>query len=204
MKYMAIVFMAFIGVSTAWTPVCAADARYPDWPCKQLKVPELSPAAIWSGPPIGDAGNTWEQVPGLTDLVARLAARRTPIEEAEKQIDKYLTGTEAEKQEKAKMLFAGLLASLNGQRNQVMAGLERAYRREKELAQTIRLNTAKMRELQDAGEKDQAKLDALGRQIEWDTRIFEDRRKSMNYACDVPVQIEQRLFALGRAIQNSL
>ena len=33
------------------TPSMALDKRYPDWPCKQLKVPVLSPAAIWAGPP---------------------------------------------------------------------------------------------------------------------------------------------------------
>ena len=27
-----------------------ADPRYPDWPCMQPKVPELSAAAMWSGP----------------------------------------------------------------------------------------------------------------------------------------------------------
>ena len=29
----------------------AADPRYPDWPCQQAKVPEISLAAVWAGPP---------------------------------------------------------------------------------------------------------------------------------------------------------
>jgi hypothetical protein len=40
--------------------------------------------------------------------------------------------------------------------------------------------------------------------LQWDLRIFEDRRHSLTYACEVPVLIEQRLFALGREIQNHL
>ena len=28
----------------------AADPRYPDWPCAQAKVPEISLAAVWDGP----------------------------------------------------------------------------------------------------------------------------------------------------------
>ena len=32
----------------------AADPRYPDWPCNQIKVPEMSVAAVWAGPPIDD------------------------------------------------------------------------------------------------------------------------------------------------------
>ena len=38
----------------------------------------------------------------------------------------------------------------------------------------------------------------------WDTRIFEERRKTIGYACEVPVLIEQRLFALARMIEQSI
>ncbi len=188
----------------AVSPGWALDKRYPDWPCKQLKVPELSPAATWAGPPIDKVGNAWQTAPGLPDLVALLAARRTPMAEAEKEIATYLTGTAEEKQEKAKFLFAGLLDTMNAQRTQVMNGLERAYRKQKEFAQTIRGETDKIRQLQDAPNADQKQIEELGSQIEWGTRIFEDRRKTMSFACEAPIQIEQRLFALSRAIQNAL
>ena len=56
----------------------AADPRFPDWPCVQLKVPEISIAAVWSGPPIDDVRDTWQNDPQIRDLVDRLAARRTP------------------------------------------------------------------------------------------------------------------------------
>src|ERR1700687_5261559 len=32
-------------------PAFALDPRYPDWPCQQLKVPEISSATDWTGPP---------------------------------------------------------------------------------------------------------------------------------------------------------
>jgi hypothetical protein len=44
----------------------------------------------------------------------------------------------------------------------------------------------------------------VANRIDWDTRIFEERRKTIRYACEVPVLIEQRLFALARTIQESL
>jgi hypothetical protein len=47
------------------------------------------------------------------------------------------------------------------------------------------------------------KVDRLTRSLA-DTRIFEERRKTMSFVCEVPVLIEQRLFALARAIQQSL
>jgi hypothetical protein len=51
---------------------------------------------------------------------------------------------------------------------------------------------------------DQAQTEQLTNQLAWQTRIFEDRRKSTSYVCDVPVLIEKRLFDLASAIQSSM
>ena len=34
----------------------AADPRFPDWPCNQVKVPEISVAAVWAGPAVATSG----------------------------------------------------------------------------------------------------------------------------------------------------
>jgi hypothetical protein len=73
----------------------AADPRFPDWPCNQIKVPEISVAAVWAGPSIDDVGNTWEEDAAIKELVARLAARRTPLDEAQKAISDVITGSES-------------------------------------------------------------------------------------------------------------
>src|SRR5215472_3691541 len=86
----------------------AADPRYPDWPCAQAKVPELSVAAVWDGPPIDGVGETWKSDPKVRDLVARLAARRTPLEEAQKAAEDFIAASGPDKAAKAKLLFAGL------------------------------------------------------------------------------------------------
>ncbi len=58
--------------------------------------------------------------------------------------------------------------------------------------------------MQDATPPDQAKVDQLGNQLTWQTRIFEDRRQVIRFVCEVPVTIDQRLFALGRIIQQQM
>ena len=103
-----------------------------------------------------------------------------------------------EKQEKAKRLFAALYSTLNAQRDQVMNGIERFSRKQKAMAEEIREKTQKMREMQDRPNADPAQNDELASQLSWQTRIFEDRRKSTSYVCDVPVLIEKRLFDLGK------
>jgi len=195
-------------MAACWTPsALALDPRYPDWPCQQLKVPGISIASVWAGPPI-DTTDTKPIDANEAELVSRLAARRTPMEDARKLIADYVAGTDAEKQEKAKTLFAALYTTLNSQRDQVMNGIERFSHKQKAMAENIRAETQKMRELQDKAQEkatvDQAQSDELANQLTWQTRIFEDRRKSISYVCDVPVLIEKRLFDLGRALQDAL
>jgi hypothetical protein len=186
------------------TSALAADPRYPDWPCNQIKVPELSAAAVWAGPPIDDVGDTWRNDPTIRDLVARVAARRTPPEEAEKAVTDYFAATTGDKQTKAKLLFAGVFTTLNRERTVVMDGIERFARLQKQSAERIRAEVSEMRALQDAPNHDDAKVEDLGNKINWETQVFQDKRKTISYVCEVPTIIEQRLGALARAIQQAV
>ena len=127
----------------------AADPRYPDWPCAQAKVPEISLAAVWAGPPLDDVSGKWKDDAKVSALVAKLAARRTPLEEAQKAITEYLNGA-ADKTGSGKLLFAGLFDSLNAQRSQVLNGLERVTRKQREAADKIRADTLALQALQGA------------------------------------------------------
>jgi hypothetical protein len=181
----------------------AADPRFPDWPCTQAKVPEISLAAVWAGPPLDDVSAKWKDDAKVSALVTKLAARRTPLEEAQKAISEYLTGA-ADKTGSGKLLFAGLFDSLNAQRSQVLNGLERVTRKQREAADRIRADTLSLQALQGESQRDQAKIDDLGNQLVWQTRIFEDRQRVIKFVCEVPTAIDQRLFALGRAIQQEI
>ena len=199
------VFGVMAAMAMGWShSAFALDPRYPDWPCQQLKVPEISIASVWNGPPIDAIDSTKPADPKQAELVAHLAARRTPIEDARKLIADYLTGTDEEKQQRATRLFAALYSTLNAQRDQVMNGIERFSRKQKGAAEAIREKAQKMREVQDKSNGDPAESSDLASELAWQTRIFEDRRRSTSYICDVPVLIEKRLFDLGGAIQDNL
>src|SRR6266436_2583038 len=137
-------------------------------------------------------------------VAVELALRRTPLDDAQKTISNIVTGSESERQKKAKLIFAGLFKTLNDERSDVMRGIERYARKQKEFSDQIRSAMLQLRELQDRPDAYQGRIDDLTNRVEWDTRIFEERRKTMNFVCEVPVLIEQRLFALARAIQQSL
>ena len=183
--------------------VLAADPRYPDWPCIQAKVPEISLAAVWAGPPLDDIKDKWKADAKVSALVPKLAARRTPLEDAQKAITEFL-GSSADKTTAGKLLFTGLFDTLNGQRSSVMNGLERITRKQRTAAEKIQADAAAMQALQGSSAPDQSKIEELGNQLVWQTRIFEERQRVVKFVCEVPTAIDQRLFALGRVIQQEM
>ncbi|MCA1501050.1 hypothetical protein [Bradyrhizobium sp. NBAIM14] len=191
-------------LAVASTTAHAADPRYPDWPCTQAKVPEISLAAVWGGPPLDDVQNKWKDDAKISALVAKLAARKTPLDEAEKLVKEFLAGSAADKTANAKLLFAGLFDTLNAQRSQVMNGLERVSRKQRDAADKIREEAIQLQALQGATPRDEAKVQALSNELIWKTRIFEDRNKVVRFVCEVPTSLDQRLFALGRVIQQEM
>ncbi|MEY9132929.1 hypothetical protein ACVIWV_001196 [Bradyrhizobium diazoefficiens] len=198
------VTMAVLALAAASTAARAADPRYPDWPCTQAKVPEISLAAVWAGSALDDVQTKWKDDARISALVSKLSARKTPLDEAEKSVKEFLAGSAADKTANAKLLFAGLFDTLNAQRSQVMNGLERVSRKQRDAADKIRDETIQLQALQGATPRDEAKVEALSNELVWKTRIFEDRHKVVRFVCEVPTAIDQRLFALGRVIQQEM
>ena len=195
---------AVLALALSGAAARAADPRYPDWPCTQAKVPEISLAAVWAGPPLDDVQSKWKDDAKVSALVSKLSARKTPLDEAEKSVKEFLASSAADKTANAKLLFAGLFDTLNAQRSQVMSGLERVSRKQRDAADRIRDETLQLQALQGATPRDDAKIDALSNELIWKTRIFEDRHKVVRFVCEVPTTIDQRLFALGRVIQQEI
>ncbi|MEF2072576.1 hypothetical protein [Consotaella aegiceratis] len=171
----------------------------PDWPCHQRKVPSLTPAAVWTGPPLDDASG-WRDDKKVVDLVRELSQRRLPIEQAEAEVRTFAEGLDpAARKDGLTLLFAGLFHTMNGERGKIIAGIERYARHQKALAEQIREEAAKL----DQADTNADTTDAREK-LRWDQRIFDERRSSLSYICDAPRLVEQRLFALGRAIGEAM
>lgn len=184
--------------------LAAPPVRDPDWPCQSVKVPELSLAALWNGPSLDPYLATWAKDADAAPLAQRLAQRRVPLDEAEKEIKQFAAQSGTAKQQKLLDLMAGLFSMMNAERESVVAGLSRFGRRQKELGGELRGTMESLRKEQDKPDADQAKVAQLTEHVQWGTRVFGQRQTSVRYACDVPNLIEQRLGALARAIQSAL
>jgi hypothetical protein len=176
----------------------------PDWPCQQIKVPQLSLAAVWSGPSIDPQQENWQQDQIVTELVRETAQRRMPVEQAQEKIHTFAAQAGAARQAKLLDLFAGLFKTLDDERSSVIAGLDRFGIRQKELAAELRSDNEKLRSMQTDPKSDAGVMNQLIQKVTWEAQAFQDRRQALSYACDVPAKIEQRLFALARTVQEAL
>ena len=134
--------------STATARSAPPGPRDPDWPCQQIKVPQLSLAAVWSGPPMDQQQADWQQDQPVADLVHETAQRRVPIEQAQEKIQAFAAQAGDQKQARLLQLLAGLFSVLDEERNSVIAGLDRFGSRQKELAAQLRDDNEKLHTLQ--------------------------------------------------------
>lgn len=191
-------------LSAAGPPPDKAPSTDSSWPCQQIRIDHMSLATMWGGPPLGKYLDDWEQHPEAAALARRLAQRRVPIEEAQAEIKAFAKAAGEHKKEALLALVGGLFSLLDQERFAVVEGLDRFGARQKDYAADIRGEITALHEAQDAANPDQQKVQKLGDQIHWDTRVFADRNSMISYACFVPDEIEHRLFALAGTVSNLL
>jgi hypothetical protein len=199
--------IALGGPSAGGPNALAADAANPDWPCIQRKVVTLTSAQMWDGPAVDDLTG-WRDNDEMTKLIAVLVSRRVPIEQAAAAVAQFAAAQPQNKRDEAlKLLFAGLLSTINSDRAAVMNGIERFQRRQKARAAEIERESAVLRQLKERAandEKARAELTTAEDKHNWDMRVFTERQQSLPLACEVPVVIEQRLFELAREIRTHM
>ena len=185
----------------------AADTANPDWPCVQRKVATLTSVQMWDGPAVDDL-TQWRNNEEIERLIAVLASRRVPLEDAAAAIAQFAAAQPQDKRDDAlKLLFAGLLSTINSERAVVMSGIERFQQRQKARAAEIERQGTVLRHLRERAASDESARSELVTSEErynWDVRVFSERQQSLSLACEVPIVIEQRLFGLSRGIRSRM
>jgi hypothetical protein len=198
--------LASLLMLSGMAPAGAQPAHDPDWPCVQRLVPELSAGMMWSGPPLDASDGGWNSDPEIAQLAGQLAPRRTPVDQAEAAIAGYAKGLSADaRAERLRMLFEGVLELINDERSRTIDSIKRYARNQRQLAERIRQENRRLDQLErDPQAGAPTELAELRSQRDWDLRIYDDRNRALRQVCDQPVQLEQRAFALARAIQNRI
>ncbi|MFB2533304.1 hypothetical protein ACEYYB_13105 [Paracoccus sp. p4-l81] len=179
----------------------AADPSDPNWPCIQRKVPRLSVGALWTGPVPDAASDAAAKTPAVQALADRLALRRTPMDQAEAAIADFAQTADAAT---LTGLFQAVFDRIDTHRARLIDGIDRYAIGQQALATRLEQGRAQMSQLEAAAKPDFDAIDAAEKQLDWDTRIFDERRQSLTYVCETPVILEQRAYALSRAIAAHL
>jgi len=182
-------------------PAFAAGPPDPDWPCIQRRQPQLSIAQVWGGPVPDEATLALAGTPKIQSVAEVIALRRTPMAEAEAEIATFAATHDPQA---LVALFAASFDHVNRTRSRVMEGITRYAHKQEALDARIEEMRHEFAALEAAEDKDFDRMDALERDLDWSTRIFQDRQQSLTYVCETPVILEQRAFALGRAVEALL
>lgn len=186
----------------------AATQANADWPCVQHKQPVLTAAQMWDGPQIASEGARSDDHT-ITKLVAVVVSRRLPMDEVEKDIQSFADALPADQRDaKLAELFSAVLAEINLTRSSVLDGIEKFQRRQNlrshkletdgiELAELIKASQANLKDQEAARLAQEAQT-----RYDWDARVFQERQQNIPIACEIPVLIEQRAFAIAQAIRN--
>lgn len=204
MRFEPRLFVASLSLAIA-TPALAVDTANPDWPCVQRKVVKLTSAQIWDGPPVDDVKNWWEDRK-VGKLVRIIVSRRIPMEQVEEAVQKFAeTMPEgAERDKRLTLLFAGVLDETNKVRSSVVSGIERFQRRQVARSKRLEEQSSEIAQLsrrEAKGEDVASQIEALQEKYDWNARVFKERQDNIPLACEIPVEIEQRAFAIGRTIR---
>jgi hypothetical protein len=161
---------------------------------------------MWSGPDPMAAEASWDKDQTVRDLVARVAPRRVPLDEAKAEIHRFAVALTGDKQKTMTEVFAGLFETINTERSSIIRGIKRYHARQSALAKDIEDKTGTLDGL-DPTSTDQAvqqKREDVQNELTWETRIFDDRQRLLPAVCGQPVLLEQRLYQLSHAVMDSM
>lgn len=182
-------------------PAWAAGPVDPDWPCVQRRQPQLSVAQLWPGPPPEAVAVDLPKEPKIRQLAEALAQRRLSLNEAEARVAEFAASASSDE---LTALFLASFDQIQTARDRVMGGITRYAHKQEDLDRYIKEMRQKFTDLMAAEPKDFDAIDKAEEDIDWSTRIFQDRQQSLTYVCETPVILEQRAFALGRIISAQL
>lgn len=175
----------------------------PDWPCQQRLVPKLAAAAYWNGPAL-EGIDDWRADPSVADLVRRLAPRKVSTQQGLSEIAAFAQSLPEDRPRRLALAFQGLLEETDRERAALIAQLKQIGRRQRELAGLADRLVAELNQIPpDAAGDSAAKRIDLQQRHDFTVRNFEEIQRTIRYACEIPVELDARLGAWARALQQA-
>lgn len=187
--------------------LCAAAAAAgpdPDWPCQQPLVRTETAAMVWTGPAVDNIGD-WRANPAVADLVQRIAPRNVSIADGEAAIQDFLRKLHGDRKHLVTLAFAGLLDSANDQRGEVIDRIKDLAERQRHLSDLVNQLGLQVGKLPPAEQTNPSPPNQdLVQRWTFTTQAYRELQQTMQYACQIPGEIDTRLGAYARALAAGL
>lgn len=193
-KKSALIFlMMFVNLSMSY----ADNAE--DWPCIQRYTPELSPTVVWGL----EAGISPIELDQKTlKQVIRLSTNlRKDIILVESTIAEYLRSRQ-HIPEIHNHLFYEIFEKIQSKRKKVLGGIFRYSAKQQKLALRIDKQRKLIDQEQSKEDINTTELEDLENRQMWDSRAFRERKQQLSYLCEKPVNLEQRLYFVAKALKR--
>ncbi len=176
----------------------ADPAATAGWPCSSPPPAPSTLAAAWPGV---RGGGDWRSDATVAALVGDIAPRNVPQEEAVARIRAFASGN-PKRAAAMPRVAAGLVDMIGSEQQLIVTGIRRFNARQAVLANHIEQGYARGDKQRDAVPAGNGP-DAAEEQIDWDTRIFEDRQRLLPVMCKLPSMLVERLTVLVAAARES-
>ena len=207
-KFFSFFVFSFFLIFVSNVHSASKDKPPKKWPCDQVYNPQLNLSTIWQGPSIDSALKDWwkhddviEYVNTLSDPTLNEEVGKQLINEFAKKYTYAGLIKKAEQKEKLIFLFAGLYQKAKDRRSRQYKGIIKFVERQEDLRKAIGLSSKLIRKYrkEKLDQKSNQFKDAAS-QLEWNTKVFDQRTKLTEYICEEPVFNTQRLGYQSREI----
>ena len=207
-KFFSFLVFSFLLIFVSSVHSASKDKPPKKWPCDQVYNPQLNLSTIWQGPSIDSALKDWwkhddviEYVNTLSDPTLNEEVGKQLINEFAKKYTYAGLIKKAEQKEKLIFLFAGLYQKAKDRRSRQYKGIIKFVERQEDLRKAIGSSSKLIRKYrkEKLDQKSNQFKDAAS-QLEWNTKVFDQRTKLTEYICEEPVFNTQRLGYQSREI----
>ena len=207
-KFFSFFLFSFFLIFVSSAHSATKDKPPKKWPCDQVYNPQLNLSTIWQGPSIESALKDWwkhddviEYVNTLSDPTLNEEVGKQLINEFAKKYTYAGLIKKAEQKEKLVFLFAGLYQKAKDRRSRQYKGIIKFVERQEDLRKAIGSSSKLIRKYRkEKLDQKSIKYKDAASQLEWNTKVFDQRTKLTEYICEEPVFNTQRLGYQSREI----
>ncbi len=169
-----------------------------DWPCQQREVEQISQGQNWPFP-FDPENVAFESDEDTNRLIAQLSLRRTTPEEAQIAVEGFVEAHPELTLNDYGWIYAQILEKYNTSRAQIIDGIKRYDEGQQIRAEEIDALTQEIKDATAADNPDYDKIDQMEVDLDWNTRIYNDREDALSYVCESPILIEKQAYAIAQA-----